>query len=360
MKRTSIHLAGVCILLALSSALTVIQAGDSTAAERHVAAAVRFQQDGKRAEAIAEFTASLNGLDDAERRAMVQRTLGHLYIDQAREVDDVSERNALQDRAAKQYFAAGEAGDLIARRHYLAAECARSAERGYEAGWQFMTWNGMLAVDGWLAVFGNYGATVTAGKGIPGLLDQHPAHAVVWGIIVLGLVIMAFAFSKRPQPGYGSRMRTPIPGSAKRNTPLPVGTAKQRTPIPGPVRRPSSPAIQAKPPSDRTPRPTGKPPSHRTVRPEVTASPTPRPALRTPQPGLEHLRAKHLTPRPEKAETASYVDAPVRRLGERDETDADDEALVRKPAARRDREETEADGNKILPPKPAELPRRPR
>jgi hypothetical protein len=288
---------------------------------------------------------------------MVNRIIGHLYTDQARASETEDDRRQLLIKAGERYLVAGDDGDLMARRHYLHVEGAISAERGYLAGWRFISWNGIGAVDGWLAIAGNYGATVTHGKGIPGLVGHHPLHALVWGILLLGPLLLAvtgWLRGDKPQPLPPPPPRPEPPPPAQQRTPQPV-RRPSASELPAPTRRPSSgnqpapamrsakPAIPVPAAGTRTPRPPPMPPA----------------AFRTPRPDLERLRNQHINQNsPQKSETQAYDRDEVRQRID-DETDPDRSALVRRP----ERDETEAGGNPILPPpgsRPPTPPRKPR
>jgi hypothetical protein len=328
----------VAVLLCL--VVTVAQAA-TDADEGRLAAGLALVKEGKHAEAITTLESCLASMDE-ERRAAVHRILGHLYWDQALEASSPETRNKLLDRAAECYRVGGNGGDRVARKHYLSIESLRSPERGYAAAWTYLSWNGVFAINGWLSVIGNYGAAMTGGKGIPGMIDRHPMHAIAWGAIIVGFLMAALTVWLRGLGKHPPERVTPTnpPGSAPRNA------AKRSSASQASVRRPSSALHPA--PTTRPPRPAS--PVEALVPREPSA----------PRPNLDHLRRDHVEVSPEKDETMPYERA--KRPAERDETDPGDHPAQRKghPLLRDD---TEVSGVPILPPgrnPPQSPPRRPR
>lgn len=318
----------------------------SVAAENNLSAGLALVRDHKNAEALPLLKASAASLDGFDRRAALNRLLGHLLWDEATTATTAEERNRLFDKAGEHYRLAATDGDQTARRHYLSLESLRSPERGFAAGWQYLNWNGAFAIDGWLVIAGNYGAVITGGKGIPGLIDLHPLHALVWVSLIVLLLVFAFISYRH---GLDSKTR-PVPARAippedvslrnKIRTPLPA----KRPPVAG--QRQKSSASHPSPPALRSPR---------------SAAPIPAAKVlnRTPRPDLEHLRLQHQTAAtPEKNETELYERGEVlKRVRQPHETDPGS-PLMRK--SRGERDETEADGTPVLPPggKPPPPPRR--
>lgn len=358
----------LCRAVVLLLCLAAVGHGtDAALAEQRLANGMALVQANRPSEALPLLESCLTDLEGADRRRVVNRLIGHLYWGQAQASDGGDERVRLLHKASDRYLVAGDDGDIMARRHYLANEGVLSAERGYEAGWRFISWNGLGAVDGWFAVLGNYGATMTRGKGIPGLIDAHPLHALVWGILIAVLLLLAITgLLRKPLPPPPPQAEPPPP--VVQRTPLPV----QRTPAPAqrtplPLKRPSgTDHLARRPSSGHQPAP-----AIRGVKPAIpvpaTGARTPRSvpvppsSFRTPKPDLDRLRNLHLSQNsPQKSETASYErgDLPPRVPGAA-ETDPDIAPLTRKP----NREETEPGGNPILPPggrQPPTPPRRPR
>jgi hypothetical protein len=277
------------------------------AAERNLATALTLLHDDKGAEALPLLMASVTQLKGVERRAAVNRTIGHLLWDQARSATLLVERDRLLAAASERYRLAASDGDALARRHYLSLEAQLSPERGYAAGWQYLDWNGLLAIDGWLVIAGNYGAVVTGGKGCSGLLDQHPLHALVWGGAILLLLIVAF-ISWRHGRQVLAQEKTDAeqaPKEAPRTMAAPPirkmpATKTPVVPMQRIAKHPAGDAAAVR-------RPPQPPP------PPLPASPVKRPK----QPDLQHLRRSAR----EKAETETLESPQRQRRGPDDETE---------------------------------------
>jgi hypothetical protein len=185
---------------------------------------------------------------------------------------------------------------VLAGDFYLALECSRSGERGYAAAWRYLKWDGSSAGRGWSAALGNYGSAMTAGKGIPGLVAEHPGHAGVWGGLIavfFGLFLYEWKAPTRVErrTGRGPKVHS---GAIVR------GSSSGSRPGTGALPRPGTGAI---------PRPgTGAIPNPRAA----TAIATPRPGQRVARPsgeihrGVDLERLRKQGRQVEKAETDSF------------------------------------------------------
>lgn len=326
-------------LLVLSCFVALMHGAAAAVTEQRLADGLAMSRANRPADALPLLESCLTDLAGDERRRVVNRLIGHAYWDLALANGNQDERLRLLDKARDCYLLAGDDGDTVARRHFLAHECAQSAERGYAAGWRYISWNGVGAVDGWIAVLGNYGAAMTGGKGIPGLIELHPLHALVWGVLIAGLLLLAVTgLLRKPQA----------------LSPL----VPQRAPPPG--KRPSNVDNQALP--RRRPAPDQQPaPALRGVKSAVpppaasTRTPVPSSTRRPPRPDLNRLRDQHLgQTSAEKRETQAYNNVDSRRLDGHD-----DERESVGPVRKSNRDETEPGGNLILPPVGRQPPRRP-
>ncbi len=186
--------------------------------------------------------------DDPVRAAAALRFAGHAEAHQAAQVraagGKAEEAEALLDAAREHWRTAGGQPDYNAQHAYLAQETARSAKLGYAAGWQYLAWNSYLAPAGWAAVIGNYGTTVTDGRGFAGLWETHPVHAVVWGLLVLVPFILFLVGLRRG----GAPVSEDVGTERVRVAPRTVAAAPRP---PAAASAPAKPAVSAKAPVAR-------------------------------------------------------------------------------------------------------------
>lgn len=162
-------------------------------AEHHLAQGLTCVHRHQPQEALPHLEKCLSDLEGDERRASVQRLIGHIYSELGHLANVPDQQNKLFDQASARYAIAADGGDQAARHFYLTTECRLSADRGYIAGWRYLAWNGAFALDGWYAIIGNYGAVMTQGQGLVGLWKYHPMHAVVWSVFIVIFLSVALS-----------------------------------------------------------------------------------------------------------------------------------------------------------------------
>ncbi len=246
-------------------------------------------------------------LGKTEVRASALRYSGHAQRKVAETVSAKAEVDARLDAAVECYRLAGEAGDHIARRWFLAVESARDPFRAYAAGWQYLAWKSYLAPAGWAVVVGNYGPYVTGGEGLTGMRDRHPVHVLVWTLLILVPIVLFVLVRLRkpvpvepPQPA-ARPPRTQVPKTEAVPTRLQTRTSTLATPTPAmptpppptrpPPTSPTLPARRVPPPAGvKTPTEplqglaeTNTPPAEQ--RPVTRTYKTPAPGMKTPAPG---------------------------------------------------------------------------
>jgi len=173
-------------------------------------------------QAIADFTTLAEGSTDPIRRPHYQRFLGHAQVlagELFRRQQRTDESVAAFDQAADAYIAAAEAGDRMARRHYLAVASQRDAATAYAAGVYALRW-GRFDPSAWQCLLANYGASEAW---------MQPVHLGVWGIVLILSLVLALRRHK-PTPA----TRRPVSGYRRQ----PSGYARQPSSAGG--RRPSS------------------------------------------------------------------------------------------------------------------------
>ena len=264
-----------------------------------ITAGIGFFRAGNFALAAQLLTSALPELgEDRERVASTYRFIGHAYAGLAAaapaRVDGDEGRENPLDLAREAYKKAGNYNDFPAQHFYLAQETKRSPTAGYEAGWQFLTWQGYGSIDGWSVVLGNYGGAMTGGEGVEGMWKRHPFHLLTWG--VLGFFPLFFALFAWLRPR-----------REKADSTINV----DRRPVSEPMVKSNRPAEPTRPPATRPPatRPPASAPT-KVPRDDQRASPrppsaqnqsrTPAPATRPPaviKPATP-LAPKPLAPKP--------------------------------------------------------------
>lgn len=142
------------------------------------------------------------------------------------------------DAAGAAYLKASDLGDWPSRHWYVALEAARSPERAYLAGWRLLGWNGYLPPAGYGLVLANYGAWVSGGQGLAGMLQRHPFHLVAWAVAILlplGIFLRALLRRRaalRPSAG------PPLPAPEAPARPTPGSALIPKTASPKPASRP--------------------------------------------------------------------------------------------------------------------------
>ncbi|TVR40135.1 MAG: hypothetical protein EA402_14060 [Planctomycetota bacterium] len=161
---------------------------------------------------------------------------------------------AHRDAARDAYFAAGNQGDGIAQRHYLARQSERGPQAAYAAGWQFLRWRSYIHPEGWKVVIANYGAAEAY---------LSPLSMALWGVILgLSFVLGCKAFFlPKPLAPAPARRSSPPPAPARKPGSSPTNpSAKRPEPKrqPTPTRRPPLPARDNRTTQD-TPARSGQP-----------------------------------------------------------------------------------------------------
>ncbi len=310
--------------------------------------AIAFYTAGNYGLAASMLTAVATDLaDDPVRAAAALRFAGHAEAHQAAQLRTAGgtpeQVETLLDAAREHWRSAGAQPDYNAQHAFLAQETARSAKLGYAAGWQYLAWNSYLAPAGWAAVVGNYGTTVTDGRGFAGLWETHPVHAVVWGLlVVVPFILFLIGLRRRDDAPVNEDVGTARVRVAPRTVATaprpPSPPARSGTSASAPATRPAAMAKPAAPARPVAPTRVAAAPA----KPIATARPA---APAKPQPPRPTPRA--VAPNPEKDQTEQalrVIPDPERQRADRSTTDISETppprlvekgALERKPGAPR-------------------------
>jgi tetratricopeptide (TPR) repeat protein len=295
-----------------------------------ITAGIGFFRAGSFALAAQLLTSALPELgEDRERVASTYRFIAHAHAGLAaaesavggdgKASEENKERENQLDLAREAFKKAGNYRDFPAQHFYLAQETKRSPTAGYEAGWQFLTWQGYASIDGWSAVLGNYGGAMTGGEGVAGMWNRHPFHLIVWSVLAFfPLCFALFAWLRPRRVKYDSTSsvdQRPVSESMVKSTrpAVPIRPVATRPPAPAKVSRddrrapplPSSAQNQS-----RTPAPATRSPA--VIKPARPVSPKPPvrspdeteaslpvlPAERVPRVADNHLRHKQAETEP--------------------------------------------------------------
>ncbi|MCS6970231.1 MAG: hypothetical protein RMM29_08140 [Planctomycetota bacterium] len=154
--------------------------------------------------------------------------------------------------AIEMYKQAGDNEDFPARHWYLHLQAGRGPLPAFEAGKQWMKWDGFFTPPAWGLVVGNYGWKVSRGRGFDGVLKHGIGHLLLWSLLAFVPVILFIKSWLLPSGGGSAAPAARTSGKAPAR---PGSAPTARRPAPPPAPRPASQAT-----TRRQPPPGGKPP----------------------------------------------------------------------------------------------------
>ena len=195
-----------------------------------------------------------DGLPEGPQRNSAFRYYGHCQRELAALEQDPVQRETYINEAVGAYQTAGDGGDFVARRWYLAIQAERSPLKAFEAGKKDRDWYGFFSLSAWKLLAGNYGHKVTRGEGFGGAFSYGLAHVCLWSLLAfipLGLFVKGWLLPGGIGKGTNNS-RKPGPPSAPGSARKPAATATK----PGTkatTRTPAKPAAPAAPGAAKTP-----------------------------------------------------------------------------------------------------------